>query len=131
MKSKKNKSKGFTITEAVVASGLLIIAIVPILKALTGMHVSSRIIEHRTNSLIYAQAKLDEIKAYSIYNYSDSFSQTNLTISGSYLCNVDDTSINSNLKKVTVSVGYDSNDNSALGSAEVEVTLSTLIAKRQ
>ena len=70
------RNKGFTLTEVVVASGLLIIAIVPILRALTGVHVSSRIIEYRTNSLIYAQAKLDEIKARSIYNYDDSFSQT-------------------------------------------------------
>lgn len=127
----QKRKKGFTITEVVVASGLLIIAIIPILKALTGVHISSRIIEHRTNSLIYAQAKLDEVKARSIYNYDDSFSQTNSVISGSYLCNIDDTSINSNLRKITVSVGYDSDDNSLLGSSEIELTLSTLIAKRQ
>ena len=123
--------KGITLTEVVVASGLLVIAIVPILKALTSMHVSSRIIEHRTNSLFYAQARLDEIKARSIYNYDDSFSQTNLATNGSYLCNINDTSINLNLREITISVGYDSDNSGSLESNEIEVTLSTFIARRQ
>ncbi len=124
------KSEGFTLTEVVVASTLLIIAVVPILRALTIAHVSGRIIENRTNSLILAQAKLDEIKARSVYHYSDTFVETNSSIEGSYLCNVTDSSVNASLRKITVSVGEDLNDNSTLEADEIEITLATLITRR-
>jgi len=124
------KSRGLTLTEVVIASSLLIIAIVPILRALTSAHVTSTIIEQRTNSLILAQAKLAEIKARSIYNYSDTYTETNTVLEGLYLCNVEDTSISADLRQITVSVGPDHNGNSTLNTDEIEVTLSTLIAKR-
>ena len=124
------KSAGFTLTEVVVASSLLIIAIVPILRALTIAHVSSGIIENRTNSLILAQAKIDEIKARSVYNYSGTFAENNSSIEGSYLCNVADIAVNANLRKITVSVGEDLNGDSTLDADEINVTLATLIANR-
>jgi len=123
-------SMGFTLTEVVVASAILIIAIVPILKALTSAHVSTTIIEHRTHSLTLAQAKLDEIRARSIYHYSDSFTETNSSLDGPYLCNVDDSFVSDNLRTITVSVGYDLNGNSTLETEEIEVTLATLVARR-
>ena len=119
-----------TLTEAVIATSLLIIAIVPILKALTSAHVTSSIIERRTNSLIFAQAKLDEIKARSIYDYSSNYMETSTSLAGSYLCDVKDTSKGSDLREIEISVGYDLNDNSTLDPDEIEVTLTTLIARR-
>ena len=124
------KSGGFTLTEVVIASSILVIAIIPILRALTIAQVSSRIIEHRTNSLILAQGKLDEIKARSVYYYSDTFAETNSSIEGSYLCNVADSPVNANLRQITVSVGEDLNGNSTLDADEIEITLTTLVAKR-
>ena len=124
------KSAGFTLTEVVVASAILIIAIVPILRALTSAHVSTTIIEHRTHSLILAQAKLDEIRARSIYHYSDSFTETNSSLDGPYLCNVQDASAGTDLRTITVSVGYDLNVNSTLEADEIEITLATLVARR-
>ncbi len=124
------KSGGFTLTEVVIASTLLVIAIIPILKALTMAHVTSSIIERKTSSLIFAQAKLDEIKARSIYDYSSTFSETNTSLEGLYLCNVEDTSVNANLRQITVSVGEDLNGNSTLNTDEIEITLATLIANR-
>ena len=121
---------GFTITEVVVASALLIIAIVPILRALTIAHVTSTIIEHRTRSLTLAQAKLDEIRARSIYNYGSTYSETNTALEGLYLCNVEDSDVNANLKQIKVSVGYDLNGNSTLETDEIEITLATLAARR-
>ncbi|NQT02347.1 MAG: hypothetical protein HQ580_10005 [Planctomycetes bacterium] len=126
----EHRASGFTLTEVVVASTILIIAIVPILKALTSAHVSTTIIERRTHSLILAQAKLDEIKARSVYHYNDSFAQTNSPLDGSYLCNIDDSSVSTNLRQITVSVGYDLNGNSALDADEIEITLATLVARR-
>ncbi|MBN1803908.1 MAG: type II secretion system protein [Sedimentisphaerales bacterium] len=124
------KAGGFTLTEVVVASALLIIAIVPILKALTGAQVTSTVIENRTRSLTLAQARLDEIKARSVYNYGDTFTQTNTPIEGFYLCNVEDTSVNANLRQIKVSVGKDNNTNSILETDEIEIILATLIARR-
>ena len=120
----------FTLTEVVVASALLIVAIVPILKGLTGVHLNSSIIERKTISLTLAQTKLDEIKARSVYNYTTNFTETNNSIDGSYLCSVKDGAISANLRSVAVTVGYDLDGDNALGGSEVYVTLETLIARR-
>ena len=126
------RREGFTLIEVVVASALLIIAIVPILQALTRAQATGRIIEYKTCSLMYAQAKLDEIKARSIYDYTNggsSFVESNTSLDGSYLCNVTDDS-GDPLKTITVSVGFDSNGDSTLAADEVAVTLVTLVARR-
>ena len=128
--SRRRKSAGLTLTEVAVASALLIIAIVPILKGLTTAHLNTTIIEYKTRSLTLAQARLDEIKARSVYHYSDSFAQSNSSIDGSYLCNVTDAAAGSNLRMITVSVGYDIDGNTILAGDEIEVTLATYIAKR-
>lgn len=125
-----NRLTGFTLTEVVVASAILIIAIVPILKALTSVHVTGAIIERRTHSLTLAQAKLDEIRAKSVYHYSASFEENNLSLDGLYLCNVLDVAVDSNLRKITISVGYDLNGNSSLEGSEIGATLATLLARR-
>ncbi len=122
---------GFTLTETVVASALLIIAVVPILKALTAAHLNTGIIEHKTRSLTLAQTKLDDIKARSIYHYDNKFKEKNLSLDGLYLCNVvDDSKKKSNLRTITVSVGYDLNGDNVLASDEILVTLKTLLARR-
>ena len=125
-----NRSAGFTLTEVVIASALLIIAMVPILKGLTSANLCTVIIERKSRSLILAQAGLDEIKARSVYNYGETFTQANVSLDGSYLCNVDDSTISANLRKITVSVGYDHNGNNTLDPDEIEVTLATCLAKR-
>jgi hypothetical protein len=121
---------GFTLTEVVVASTILIIAIVPILRALTSAHVSTTIIEHRTHSLILAQAKLDEIRARLVYHYSDDFKEKDLSLDGSYLCNVKDLPRGLDLRDIEVEVGYDLDGDDKLDTSEIEVTLVTLVAKR-
>lgn len=120
----------FTFTEVIVASTLLIFAIVPILKALTSVHVNSIKIERKTRSLTLAKAKLNEIKAKSVYDYASNFTETNVSIDGSYLCTVRDVAVNGNLRSIAVVVGYDANGNNAVESGEVSVTLETLIARR-
>jgi hypothetical protein len=121
---------GLTLTEVVIASALLIIAMVPILKGLTTAHLGTVIIERKSRSLILAQAKLDEVKARSVYHYSDSFAQTDVSLDGPYLCNVADIAISSNLRKITVSVGYDLDGGGTLEPDEIDVTLATCSAKR-
>jgi hypothetical protein len=116
----------------VVASLLLGVAMIPILKALTNANLSTIVIEQKTRSLTLAQAKLDEIKARSIYNYTNSgssFKEDNNSLDGLYLCNVADNEADP-LKTITVSVGYDLNGDSTLASDEIQVTLATLLARR-
>jgi len=126
----RNRAAGFTLTEVIVASTLLAIAIVPILKALTTAHLNTAIIERRTRSLMLAEAKLDEIRARAIYNYGDIFAEADSSLDGSYLGSVEDVSAGSDLRKITVSVGYDLNGNNNLETDEIEVTLATLVARR-
>ena len=109
--SRINRYAGLTLTEVVIASALLII-------------------ERKSRSLILARAKLDEIKARSVYHYGDTFAQTDVPLDGSYLCNVEDSAISSNLRKITVSVGYDLDGGNSLEPDEIEVTLATCEAKR-
>jgi prepilin-type N-terminal cleavage/methylation domain-containing protein len=124
-------SGGFTLTEVIMASALLVIAMVPILKALTIGHVTHAIIQRRSQSLMLAQSKLDEIRARSIYDYTGgSFTQRHLSLDGQYLCNIDDEYESSNLRKITISVGYDLNGNNRLTNDEIEVTLATYFARR-
>jgi hypothetical protein len=127
---KNHKPAGLTLTEVVIASAILVIAMVPILKGLTSAYLGTTLIERKTLSLMYSQARLDEIKADTVYHYSQSFSENNSPLGGSYLCNVADESAGSNLRKITVSAGFDLNGNNILESDEIEVTLATYIAKR-
>ena len=126
----ENRCAGFTLTEVVVASGLLIIAIVPMLRALTSSYLNTVVIERKTRCLTLAVAKLDEIRAQSIYHYSDSFTETNSSLDGSYLCDVADVPSGDNLRRITVSVGYDLDGNNVLQPDEIEVILATFVAKR-
>jgi Tfp pilus assembly protein PilV len=126
------RHKGLSIIEVAMASVLLIVAMVPILRSLTKANMMSTDIERKTQSLVLAQSKLDDIRARSIYNFgsSGSFTANNVVLSGSYLCNVADSTVSTDLKQITVSVGYDNNGNGTLSSDEVEVTLTTYFAKR-
>ena len=121
---------GLTLTEVIVASALLITAMVPILQALTNSYLGSAMIERRTQSLALVEGKLDEIKARSIYNYAESFTDNNVVLAGAYLGNVTDSGSGSDLRTVTVSVGFDLDADSTLDAEEVAVSLSTLVARR-
>jgi Tfp pilus assembly protein PilV len=131
--SKANRwHKGFSMIEVAMASVLLIVAMVPILKSLTKANMLSSSVETKTQCLILAQGKLDAIRASSVYSFGSagSFTASNVVLSGSYLCNITDTAAGTDLKQITVSVGYDDNGNGTLSSGEVEVTLVTYVARR-
>ena len=125
-----NRFACFTLAEVITASALLIIAMVPILKSMTTAHLNTTFIERKTRSLILAQARLDEIKTRAVYYYSDSFRESDLSLDGLYLCDVADTPAGSNLRKITVSVGYDLDEDEAITTDEILVKLVTLIARR-
>ena len=129
-KKYRKKARAFTLTEVVVASGLLVVAMIPILRGLTAAHFGARIIEKKTTALSFAQTKLDEIKVRSVYDYAGTITEVNTDMGNSYLCSVTVSAIGANLKNITVDVGHDGNGNSVLAADEIAVTLDTLIAKR-
>ena len=122
--------KAVTLTEVVMASALLIIAIVPILRGLAGSHSASTAIERRTRSLMLAQVKMEDIRARTINNYSSSFKQDDISLDTNFRCDVKDTASGSDLRKITVKVGFDDDSDSKLDNDEVDAELVTLIAKR-
>jgi prepilin-type N-terminal cleavage/methylation domain-containing protein len=128
---RKNRAcKGFTLSEVLVASLLLTIVMVPILKGLTSAHTLDVKVECRMRSLTLAEARLEDIKARSIYNYSIDFNDASSSLEGAYLCKVVDSAVSSDLRAILLSVGYDENGNNLLEGSEVEVTLKTLLARR-
>ena len=127
---RKPAKTGFTLTEVLVASALLVAAIVPILKAMTSMHFNTAVTERRICALNIAQSKLEEIRARSIYNYAASFAENNSSPAAGYLINVADSAISSDLRKITVTAGFDSDSNNNLSSDEQLVNLSTCFARR-
>jgi Tfp pilus assembly protein PilV len=126
------RHKGLSIIEVVMASVLLVVAMVPILNSLTNANMMSSEIERKTQALILAQGELESIRASSVYSFGSagSFTANDVVLSGSYLCNVTDTLLSTDLKQITVSVGYDDNGDGVLSSNEVLVTLTTCIANR-
>jgi Tfp pilus assembly protein PilV len=117
------RRRGLSIIEVAMASVLLIGAMAFILHDLTTAYRLNAEMERKTQSLVFAQGKLDEIKARSIYNFDSLVSSTETD--GSYFCNIAvEATTSPDLKKITVKVG------SILSPDEVEVTLATCIAKR-
>lgn len=135
MRSQKSKIKnrklrsGVTLTEVVVASGLLLIAVVPILRALTIARITARVIERKTRSLTLAQRELERLRAESLYHYDDSLTEVSRVLEEGFLCSTTDDG-DANLKLVAVSVGHDENGDRALGGDEIDIRLSTYLARR-
>lgn len=121
---------GVTLTEVVVSSALLVAALVPALRALTIAHMTGTQIEQKTQSLILAQSKLDEIRARSIHHYDTSFHERSSILAPSYLCDVADDE-DASLRLVTVSVGHDDDANGRLAKGERDVTLASYVARRR
>jgi hypothetical protein len=86
-------------------------------------------VSKKTQSLALAQAKISEIKAQAAYDFSSSYDEAGMSLGGLYLCSVSDDE-HATRKTMSVSVGYDLNENSSLAADEVLVTLTTLVAKR-
>ena len=120
---------GITLAEVVVASSLLIVSLIPILKAMTTTQMTGRLVEQKTIALVYAEAKLDHIKARSVNDFSEDFNESSVLLGNGCYGTVSDDG-NATLKTITVSTGFDNNQNSQLDASEAVVTLMTLIAKR-
>jgi Tfp pilus assembly protein PilV len=129
-RTRPDRRRGVTLAEVVVSSAVLVLAVVPVLRALTIAHVTGTAIERKTQSLILAQSKLDEIRARSICRYDGSFREDSLALADAYLCNVSDDE-DPRLRLVTVTVGFDADADERLSTEEAAVTLTTYVARRR
>jgi prepilin-type N-terminal cleavage/methylation domain-containing protein len=129
-KNIRSRRSGFTLSEVVVASSILAFAMVPILKGLANAHHTSTIIEYKTRSLSYAQMKLEELKARSVYDYDTSLVENNTSLGEKYLCNVLDSAVSTDLREIEVQAGYDENADNILSSDEIKINLQTMLARR-
>ncbi len=120
---------GVTLTEVIVASALLVISIIPLLRALTIAQMTDRAVERKSWSLMLAQAELDRIRDRSVYGYDHDFNATSSPLCSGYLCSVADDR-DPGLRTVTVFVGADRNGDGILSSEEIEVRLGTRLARR-
>ncbi len=77
-----------------------------------------------------AQARIENITASSVYSYSQNFSESDTSLGDSYLCDVSDSSVTQDLRKIVVTVGFDSDHDNSLDQDEQLISLSTLLAKR-
>lgn len=121
---------GLTLTEVVVASALLVMSVVPLLKALTLAQVQDRAIERKSWSLLLAQQQVEGIRARCLRHYDASYRVDSQALREGYLCTVADDE-HPRLRTVTVSVGLDQNGDGLLSTSEVEVNLSTRLARSQ
>lgn len=124
------RCSGVTLTEVVVASALLLVSIVPLLKALTTTQAMDRAIERKSLSLLLAQQELERIRARSLYHYDESYRKDSNVLQDGYLCTVADDE-HPTLRTVTVAVGFDRNGDGILGTDEIEVSLRTHLARRE
>jgi len=122
--------KGYTLTEVLVASALLILVSVPMFKALTANYVFSNSIQYKTKSVIYAKSRLDRARAIAAGNYNTALVESNTSLGEGYFCSVTDTGFAGNIRTVSVSAGYDNDEDGTLDTGEVQITLNTLIARR-
>jgi hypothetical protein len=120
---------GVTLTEVIVASALLVLSIVPLLKALTVTQMQDRALERKSWSLLAAQRELELLRARCLSRYDTCYRADSRLLSDGFLCTVDDDA-HPVLRTVTVSVGLDADGDGVLAGDEVEVHLSTRLARR-
>lgn len=125
------KARGITIAEVVVASVIMLAAIVPILHGLTRAQATARQVEWKTRSLLLAQGKLEQIRVQALADYQQSFTQASAAIDQGYLCNVADTwTAGAVIRTITVTVGFDQDADGLLDPVEALITLQGQIALR-
>ncbi len=126
--SPRARRAGVTLTEAIVASVLLALSIVPLLQALTVAQAQDRTLERKSWSLMLAQRELEYIRARCIRHYDACYRVESRAIRDGYLCRVADDE-HPRLRTIAVSVGLDQDGNGILSKDEVEICLSTRLAK--
>lgn len=127
---RKLKKKGFTFIEVLASVLLLAGIIVPFIHFAADNLTMSMEIERRITSNLLAEVEMEKIKNVLRKSFETDFTAWSSSLGNNYLASRTSTDVSSTLKIVEVSVGYDTDKNSSLGTDEITVTLTTQYAKR-
>ena len=127
---RKLKKKGFTFIEVIASVLLLAVIIVPFIQYAADNLTMSLEIERRIKSNLLAEVEMEKIKNVLRKSFETDFTAWSSSLGNNYLASRTSTDVSSTLKIVEVSVGYDTDKNSSLGTDEITVTLTTKYAKR-
>jgi len=132
--------KGFTLIELMLATVIVIISIIPITMILPRMLSENRMVERENRAVFLGQMKMEEMKtkALTYFNYDwpsrpgggatptafpSPDNEFKFTVA--YVAGMDP-----NIKKITVTVWYDANNNNTADTGEEWIQLKTLITNR-
>ncbi len=121
---------GMTFTEVLIATLILSLAMVPILQAMSRVHLFSSRMEKTCRSVILAGNQMEELRARAASDFVSSWSVSDQVLAEGYLGRIE-ADTDPLLRTVSVFVGYDENRNGSLESSEILATLRTKIAKLQ
>lgn len=127
---RKLKKKGFTFIEVLASVLLLAVIIVPFIQYAADNLTMSLEIERRVTSNLLAEVEMEKIKNVLRKSFETDFTAWSSSLGNNYFASRTSTDVSSTLKIVEVSVGYDTDKNSSLGTDEITVTLTTKYAKR-
>jgi Tfp pilus assembly protein PilV len=127
--------KGFTLIELLLATVIVIISIVPITMILPRMLSGNQSVERENRAEFLAQMKMEEMKTKALTAFDWNYNVTTATAFASpynkfkyTIAYVDGGNVN--IKKITVTVWYDANNNNTADVSEERIQFKTLIANR-
>lgn len=126
----QRKSGGFTLVEVITAAALLVVAILPIMNGMVNINRHNLATNRKTICLYLAQTEIEKVKAILRTDFTHSVSVNNRTNDEGFLCSIECVDLDEYLRKVTVGIGYDNNNNHNLDESEISIRLSTLITRR-
>ena len=126
----KPKSNAFTLVEVMASVLILSGAIVTIVMYAADGLATSLDIERRVKSTLLAETEMEKIKNTLRKSFDTDFTVWPSSLGSNYLVNRTATDVNTTLKIIEVSVGYDEDNNGSLAAGEIMVTLTTQNAER-
>lgn len=127
---KRLKAKGFTFVEVLASILILAGTIVPLITFSADSLATSLEIERKVKSTLLAEGEMEKIKNVLRKSFETDFTAWSSSLGDNYLAGRTSTDVSSTLKIIGVSVGYDDDKNSSLGTDEIIITLTTQYAER-
>lgn len=125
-----SKTKGFTLVEVLASVLILSGTIITIIKYSADGLATSMEIERITKSTLLAESEMEKIQNALRKSFDTDFPSWASALGGNFLANRTTTDLSSTLKRVEVSVGYDANGDTGLGTDEIMFTVTTRNVKR-
>ena len=127
MRGPRRYRRGMSLIELLMASALLLIAVVPITDALWRGAALARDIQMRTKATLLAQQEMEAALALAADDFTRDPGKSSAPLGDGYLVTVTGVAVGLT-KTISVQVGWDRDKSGSLGSTEVLVALKTIAA---